>query len=77
MKAREVVSGRPGNDNTTASIAPVFITILDVNDAPPMFDKREYYVSLAENTPVGTPLPTAINVKDPDVVRKQLSSDIF
>lgn len=34
-----------------------------------MFNKKNYFVSLAENTPIGTPLPNIeINVRDPDVV---------
>lgn len=33
-----------------------------------MFNKKNYYVSLTENTPIGTPLPIDINVHDPDMV---------
>lgn len=45
------------------------ITIHDVNDSPPTFNRKNYVVSLAENTPVGTPLPIEMSVRDPDVVR--------
>lgn len=43
------------------------ITIHDVNDSPPTFNKKNYFISLAENTPVGTPLPIEMSVRDPDV----------
>lgn len=33
-----------------------------------MFNKKNYFISLAENTPIGTPLPIEMNVRDPDVV---------
>lgn len=63
-----MVDGQPGNDNSTVAITQASITIHDVNDSPPMFNKKNYFVSLAENTPIGTPLPIEINVRDPDVV---------
>lgn len=50
------------------AITQASITIHDVNDSPPIFNKKNYFISLAENTPVGTPLPIEINVRDPDVV---------
>lgn len=43
------------------------ITIHDVNDSPPTFNQKNYFISLAENTPVGTPLPIEMSVRDPDV----------
>lgn len=63
-----MVDGQPGNDNSTMAITQASITIHDVNDSPPVFNKKNYVISLAENTPVGTPLPIEINVRDPDVV---------
>lgn len=68
FQAREMVDGQPGNDNLTMAITQASITIHDVNDSPPVFNKKNYFISLAENTPVGTPLPIEINVRDPDVV---------
>uniref|UniRef100_A0A182VQ56 Cadherin domain-containing protein n=1 Tax=Anopheles minimus TaxID=112268 RepID=A0A182VQ56_9DIPT len=67
VKAREVVDGVPGNDNLTVATTQASITIRDVNDSPPMFNKTEYFVSLSENTAPGTPLPLEISVRDPDV----------
>uniref|UniRef100_A0A182NLH5 Cadherin domain-containing protein n=1 Tax=Anopheles dirus TaxID=7168 RepID=A0A182NLH5_9DIPT len=67
VKAREVVDGVPGNDNLTVATTQASITIRDVNDSPPMFNKTEYFVALSENTAPGTPLPLEISVRDPDV----------
>lgn len=44
------------------------VTIRDVNDSPPAFNAKNYFVSLSENTPSGTPLPLDMSVHDPDVV---------
>lgn len=63
-----MVDGQPGNDNSTVAVTQASITIHDVNDSPPVFNKKNYFISLAENTPIGTPLPIEINVRDPDVV---------
>lgn len=68
FQARELIDGQPGNDNLTMATTQTSITIHDVNDSPPTFNKKNYYISLTENTPVGTPLPIDINVHDPDVV---------
>ncbi|XP_034936764.1 cadherin-87A [Chelonus insularis] len=68
IKARELVDGVPGNDETTVSIAEATITIKDVNDEAPMFNKREYSVEIPENVPDGMPLPHLdMTVKDPDL----------
>lgn len=67
VKAHEVVNDQSGNDNLTTSTTQVSITIRDVNDSPPMFNKREYFASLNENTAIGTPLPLDISIHDPDV----------
>jgi hypothetical protein len=69
IRAREVVDGVPSNDPLTSATTQASITIRDVNDSPPSFNQKEYYVSLPENTAVGTPLPIDIHVSDPDVVR--------
>lgn len=70
FQARELVDGQPGNDNLTTATTKALITIHDVNDSPPTFNKKNYYISLTENTPTGTPLPIDIHVHDPDVVSK-------
>lgn len=67
VKAHEIVDGQPGNDELTSATTQVSITIRDVNDSPPVFNKREYFATLHENTPIGTPLPLDISVRDPDV----------
>ncbi|XP_043839495.1 protocadherin alpha-13-like isoform X11 [Dromiciops gliroides] len=43
----------------------LLITVLDVNDNPPKFDKSEYKVKLFENSPNGT-LMIKLNASDPD-----------
>lgn len=68
VKAHEMINDEEqGNDELTSATTKVSITIRDVNDSPPMFNKREYFATLHENTPIGTPLPLDISVKDPDV----------
>lgn len=67
VRAREVVDGVPMNDPLTSAVTQLSITIRDVNDSPPTFNQREYFVSLSENTPPGTPLPIEMSVHDPDV----------
>lgn len=69
MRARELIDGMPGNDNLTVSTAEATVTIKDVNDEPPTFNRREYNIEIPENVPNGTPLPHLdMTVKDPDVV---------
>ncbi|XP_055857461.1 cadherin-87A isoform X2 [Episyrphus balteatus] len=67
IRARELIDGVPGNDNLTMATAQATVTIRDVNDSPPMFNKKEYEVSLLENTAPGTPLALDMNVTDRDV----------
>ncbi|XP_015514773.1 cadherin-87A isoform X1 [Neodiprion pinetum] len=68
VKAREVIDGVPGSDNLTVSSAEATVTIKDVNDEPPSFNRREYNIEIPENVPDGTPLPHLdMTVKDPDV----------
>jgi hypothetical protein len=74
VRAREVVDGVPSNDASSSTTTKVSITIRDVNDEPPMFNQKEYYVSIPENTAVGTPLPLNIIVSDPDVGQNSVFS---
>ncbi|XP_061400398.1 cadherin-87A [Musca vetustissima] len=67
VRAREVVNGVPSNDPMESSTTTVTITIRDVNDSPPTFNRKEYEVSLPENTATGTPLALDMNVTDRDV----------
>lgn len=69
VKAREVVNGQLGNDASTVTISEATVTIKDVNDEAPMFNKKEYSVSIPENIADGTSLPHLdMVVSDPDVV---------
>lgn len=67
IRAREVVNGVPSDDPLTSATARATVTIRDVNDSPPTFNKKEYEVALLENTPEGTPLALDISVSDADV----------
>lgn len=67
IRAREVVNGLPSDDALTSATARATVTIRDVNDSPPTFNKKEYEVALLENTPEGTPLALDISVSDADV----------
>lgn len=63
-----MVDGQPSNDPSTSATAQATVTIRDVNDSPPTFNKKEYEVSLQENTAPGTPLAGLdMNVTDRDV----------
>ncbi|XP_037950631.1 cadherin-87A [Teleopsis dalmanni] len=84
IRARELVNGIPSNEPSASTIAPATITIRDVNDSPPTFNKMEYEVELQENTPPGTPLALDMNVTDRDVgsnskfaLRLQNFADVF
>ncbi|XP_043681793.1 cadherin-87A [Vespula pensylvanica] len=68
VRARELIDGIPGNDELTVSTAEATVTIKDVNDEVPTFNRREYNIEIPENVPDGTPLPHLdMTVKDPDV----------
>ncbi|XP_064554770.1 cadherin-87A isoform X3 [Drosophila montana] len=67
IRARELVNGVPNDDPLTSATARATVTIRDVNDSPPTFNKKEYEVSLLENTPEGTPLALDMSVSDADV----------
>ncbi|KAF9823771.1 hypothetical protein SFRURICE_000014, partial [Spodoptera frugiperda] len=68
VRATEVVNGVPVISDLTSTVATVTITIKDVNDEPPRFNRREYSVEIPESLPVGTPLPNLdMVVTDTDV----------
>lgn len=55
------------DDPLESSTTQVTITIRDVNDSPPEFNRREFEVSLPENTPKDIPLALDMSVIDRDV----------
>jgi hypothetical protein len=66
IRAKEESSG---NDALSSSTAQVTVTVRDVNDEEPRFDKNEYTVLIPENTPPGSPLPGLnMRVSDRDMV---------
>ncbi|CAH2085946.1 unnamed protein product [Euphydryas editha] len=68
VRASEIVNGAPLISELTSTTATVTVTIKDVNDEPPRFNRREYSVRLPESLPPGTPLPNLdMVVTDTDV----------
>ncbi|CAG9787488.1 unnamed protein product [Diatraea saccharalis] len=68
IKATEIVNGTPLYSDLTSTVAMVTVTIKDVNDEPPRFNHREYFVDIPESLPVGTPLPNLdMTVTDTDL----------
>ncbi|KAK7790843.1 hypothetical protein R5R35_010718 [Gryllus longicercus] len=68
VRARELVNGSAAGDPLTEATTDLTITIKDVNDEAPRFNRREYSTSISENVPQGTPLPHLdMLVSDPDV----------
>ncbi|XP_063827722.1 cadherin-87A [Ostrinia nubilalis] len=57
VRATEIVNGSPLYSDLTSTTATITVTIKDVNDEPPRFNRREYSVEIPESLPVGTPLP--------------------
>lgn len=67
VKAYELINGIKENDPLTMTAAQITVKILDVNDEPPKFNKREYSVEIPENIEVGSALPGLdMTVSDPD-----------
>ncbi|CAH0559968.1 unnamed protein product [Brassicogethes aeneus] len=50
------ISARDGGKPPKFGYLQVNVTILDVNDNPPIFDHSDYIVSLSESVPPGTPV---------------------
>lgn len=50
------ISARDGGNPPKYGYLQVNVTILDVNDNPPIFDRSDYIVSLNESVPPGTPV---------------------
>ncbi|KAF5276236.1 hypothetical protein FQR65_LT04041 [Abscondita terminalis] len=68
IQASEVVDGVVGADSLTSTKASVNITVRDVNDEPPSFNKKEYFVEIPEDIRIGDMLPNLdMTVTDPDM----------
>ena len=64
-----MINGVASSDEDTSATAEVSITIRDVNDEPPKFNKKEYHVRIPENLVQGSPLPNLdMTVSDTDIV---------
>lgn len=75
FQAREIVDGTKGDDPLTVTTAEVVITIKDVNDEPPTFNRRDYYVEIPEDIQEGSALPNLdIFVQDTDTVLQLILS---
>ncbi|KAI5703140.1 hypothetical protein M8J75_008227 [Diaphorina citri] len=57
VRAREMVDGKPLQEDQATAFAQVTVTILDVNDSPPVFNRKEYVVHIPEDIPDGSLLP--------------------
>lgn len=70
VRAHELANGYKSDDPLTVSTTEAIVQILDVNDEPPRFNKREYFVEIPENIPEGSGLPNLdMIVSDPDEVK--------
>ena len=69
VRAREVIDGVPSNEKNSVTQADATVTIKDVNDEPPTFNRKEYNIDVPEHIADGTPLPNLqMTVRDPDIV---------
>ncbi|XP_056642220.1 cadherin-87A isoform X2 [Diorhabda sublineata] len=67
IRAHELVNGIKSNEPLTIATAEAVVKIIDVNDEPPKFNKREYTVEIPENILEGSALPGLdMTVNDPD-----------
>ncbi|EEB19942.1 conserved hypothetical protein [Pediculus humanus corporis] len=75
IRAHEVENGIVLNDSLSVTTKQATITIKDINDEPPRFNEREYFVEIPENFQSNTPLPRLnMSVTDPDVGNNSLFS---
>ena len=58
-----VASDNPINDDPSTNTVPVVITVLDVNEHPPVADPMEYFVTIDEDIAGGTALDTQVSVQ--------------
>uniref|UniRef100_T1J7N4 Cadherin domain-containing protein n=1 Tax=Strigamia maritima TaxID=126957 RepID=T1J7N4_STRMM len=65
IRATEMENGKPNDISATADI---WVNVLDINDNPPVFDRSNVTINLAENFTVDLPLPTFyLHVTDLDI----------
>ncbi|XP_053605342.1 cadherin-87A isoform X2 [Plodia interpunctella] len=75
VRATEIVNGSPLISDLTSTLATITVTIKDVNDEPPRFNRREYSLEIPESLPVGTPLPNLdMVITDTDVGQNSVFS---
>ncbi|KAK4881840.1 hypothetical protein RN001_005159 [Aquatica leii] len=68
IQASEVINGVADFDPLSRTRAWVNITVRDVNDEPPSFNEKEYFVEIPEDIKNGDLLPNLdMTVEDPDV----------
>ncbi|UYV77676.1 hypothetical protein LAZ67_15001894 [Cordylochernes scorpioides] len=68
VQAVEVVNGVPIETPRTTAVTALTVTVKDVNDEPPTFNRDTYSVTIDEGLPDGTPLPDLdMFVSDPDL----------
>ena len=63
---RFVVTVSDGGDPVRSTTATLHLTITDINDNQPRFDRRVYHVTVPEDVPVGTSVGR-VNATDDDV----------
>lgn len=67
-----MISGVVSDDEDASAIAEVSITIRDVNDEAPKFNRNEYLVTIPENLAEGSALPNLdMTVNDTDIVSSE------
>ncbi|XP_055375511.1 cadherin-87A [Condylostylus longicornis] len=67
IRAREIIDGSPSSNDSTTAITNAYVILKDINDTPPTFNKKEYNVTLSENTIPGTVISNLeMNVTDAD-----------
>lgn len=78
FQAHELVDGIRSNDPLATATAEITVRIKDVNDEPPLFNKREYFVEIPENIQEGSALPGLdMVVTDPDEVKPTILQFIY
>lgn len=72
------MNGSALDDKLSSSTAIVTITVQDVNDEPPIFNKRDFFISIPENIAPGTPIPNLnMSVVDSDIVSVYISQYFY
>ena len=61
----QVVASDGGQTDKKSTTVPVYITLEDVNDTPPVFSQSQYSAVVPENSPIGT-VVAKVKATDPD-----------